>query len=376
MRVLHIINGEHYAGAERVQDLLAIELRKHGYDVDFACVKPDCFPDRRMATRSKIHLVRMSSRLDLLQAFRLSFLIRKHGYQLVHTHTPRAVLLGRLATLLTGVPMVHHVHSPTSSCTTNKLTNFLRTTSERLSLCGAQSVIAVSNSLKQYLKKNGLKTTQIQVVQNGVPVQPKLLQKSNPDSDSAWLLGCIALFRPRKGLEVLLKTLAQLKARGLDVSLHAVGEFETTEYENSVKQLATQLGLEDNIVWAGFQEDVNAELSKMDVLVLPSLFGEGIPMVLLEAMAMGVPVVASEIEGIPEVIENARSGILVSPGDFNELADAITNLITGQDNWGKIRETAFSRQRDSFSDRSMAAGVAQIYDNILKTDVVPVGHSI
>ena len=84
--------------------------------------------------------------------------------------------------------------------------------------------------------------------------------------------------------------------------LRAVGGFETSEYESEVKQLANQLNVEDMVTWTGFQTDTNTQFQQMDLFVLPSLFGEGLPMVVLESMAQGVPVIASNVEGIPEAV--------------------------------------------------------------------------
>ena len=364
MRVLHIINGEYYSGAERVQDLLAIRLKKHGYQVDFVCVKPKDFPRRRIANNSRIYFVKMSSRLDILAVIRLISILTRNNYQLIHTHTPRSALIGRLAAFVMRIPMVHHVHSPTAQCTESWSRNILNTTSEKLSLFGIKRLIPVSNSLKQYLIERGHNTQQIQVVPNGVPTQSEPTPKDRPDN-TEWILGCVALFRPRKGLEVLLDAIAKLKAQGIKVKLHAVGEFETIKYKDYIKQYAARLRVENDIVWTGFCEDVNAELSKMDIFVLPSLFGEGMPMVLLEAMAIGVPVIATNVEGIPEVIENNLNGILLTPGNAKALATSIGDLIRGRTDWHLIRKAAYLHQVKYYSDLTMAAGVAQVYNQIL-----------
>src|SRR5690606_4342942 len=135
-----------------------------------------------------------------------------------------------------------------------------------------------------------------------------------------WTLGMVALFRPRKGVELLLEALSLLRKQGLDVCLRAIGEFETPEYERQVRGLAQTLGLEPWIDWTGFCSNVPAALPALDALVLPSLFGEGLPMVLLEAMASGVPVVATRVEGVPEAIVDGVEGVLVEPQSATALA--------------------------------------------------------
>ena len=95
--VLHVINGEHYSGAERVQDLLALRLPEFGYEVSFACVKAGQFAYHRKSKEAALHWAAMRGRFDLRVVRRLVQLIRDHDYQIVHAHTPRTLMVSRLA---------------------------------------------------------------------------------------------------------------------------------------------------------------------------------------------------------------------------------------------------------------------------------------
>ncbi len=204
--VLHIINGEHYSGAERVQDLLALRLPEFGFAADFACLKLNRFGVCRQSQTAELFDLPMRSRIDLGPAYKLASLIRRRQYQVLHSHTPRAALIGRVAAALSGVPLVHHVHSPTAVDSTRRWHNRLNTTIERLSLGRAAGVIAVSRSLGEYARRQGIDPPLIHVVPNGVPVQGPLADRPAPCG--TWTLGIVALFRPRKGLETLLEALA------------------------------------------------------------------------------------------------------------------------------------------------------------------------
>ena len=176
----------------------------------------------------------------------------------------------------------------------------------------------------------------------------------------------IALFRPRKGLEVLLEALALLRSRGLPVRLRAVGSFETPEYESHVKQLAGQLNLEAAIDWAGFARDMDGELARMDLFVLPSLFGEGLPMVVLEAMSAGLPVVASAVPGVPEAVRDGVEGLLVEPANRGGPGSGDRALCFRR---GFLDGTGFRgplAARRMLFRRRMAAGVARVYDRVLE----------
>jgi glycosyltransferase involved in cell wall biosynthesis len=104
----------------------------------------------------------------------------------------------------------------------------------------------------------------------------------------------------------------------------------------------------------------------MDLFVLPSLFGEGLPMVLLEAMAAGVPVVAADVEGVTEAFRHGQDGVIVPAGDPQALAQAAADVIQGRYDWPAMRQSAIERQARMFSDRCMAQGVAEVYCQVLE----------
>ena len=362
-RVLHVINGEHYSGAERVQDLLAARLPEFGYEVGFACVKHKRFSEARQYRQARIHEIDMRARFDFRAVVQLCEVIDRYGYQLIHAHTPRSVMIGKLAATRCSLPLVYHAHSPTSRDSTRSTLNRINAMAEKLSLIGAARLITVSESLHGHMRAMGYRREQLTVVPNGVPCVIPVPE--HPEPTDPWVLGTIALFRPRKGTEVLLDAIAILRQRGLDVRLRAVGGFETEEYEQTLRQRASELKVEDLIEWTGFQRDVNSQLQQMDLFVLPSLFGEGLPMVVLEAMAMGIPVVGTDVEGVPEAIRNGVEGRVARPGDPLDLAKSIGSIIGGDDSWREMRAAAIQRQNDHFSDRTMAKRVAAVYDEIL-----------
>jgi glycosyltransferase involved in cell wall biosynthesis len=363
VRVLHVINGEHFAGAERVQDYLALRLPACGFDVAFACVKPNRFGPLRQSQEAVLYDMPMRSRWDLRPVRRLVGLIRSRRCAIVHTHTPRTALIGGLAAALAGVPLVHHAHRPTSTDSTRRWRNRLNEVVEKFSLRRPRRVIAVSQAIAEHVAAKGFDAERITVVHNGVPSLKSLPERRPPSG--VWTLGITALFRPRKGLEVLLDAMAMLNSRGERVNLRAVGAFESPHYEVEIMRHAEQRGVSRHIVWTGFQQDIDAQLPEMDLFVLPSLFGEGLPMVVLEAMAAGVPVVATSVAGISEAIRHGRDGLIVPPGDAEQLAGVIARMVRGDFDWSAMRASAAARQSQLFSDQSMASEVAEVYREVL-----------
>jgi glycosyltransferase involved in cell wall biosynthesis len=367
--VLHLINGEHYAGAERVQDLLAGSLPAFGYRAGFVAMKPGRFSTARHYRQAPLYEIAMRGRWDLSAARRIARLARREGYRLLHTHTPRTAMIGRLASLAAGLPMVHHVHSPATRDSTRRWRNRINAAVERLSLWGVPQVVAVSESLGRWMIQQGFAADRVTVVHNGVPCLRPAPRCDGPRE--TWTLGCVALLRPRKGIEVLLESLAILRGEKLPVRLRVVGPFETPAYEAEIRGLASRYALGEFVDWAGFTSDVAGELQRMDLFVLPSLFGEGLPMVVLEAMAAGVPVVAARVEGVPEAIRDGIDGLLVPPGSAEDLARAVARVVRGEVDWAAWRSSASARQTEHFSDRSMAAGIAKVYDRVLARDHLP-----
>lgn len=362
-KVLHVMNGEVYGGAERTLDHLAEHLGRFGFEAAFACIKPGLFPRVRHARLATLYELPMRHRADLRPVGSLVRIIREKGYRLVYAHTARSVLMASLASKIAGVPLVYHVQSPTSRDTTNRWKNRVNALIERLSLTRASALMAVSESMAEHVRRQGFAEEMISVVPNGVPCREPVPAR-NP-AKAAWTLGTVALLRPRKGVEVLLRALAILRSEGLPVRLRAAGPFETPEYERQMKGLTEELGLCPFVDWTGFTRDVDAELAQMDLFVLPSLFGEGLPLVVLEAMAAGVPVVASRVEGTPEAIRDGREGLIFEPGDPQDLAAKLKRIIGGELDWHALRASALMRHAERFSDVHMAAGVAEIYRRVL-----------
>lgn len=412
IRVLHVINGEYYAGAERVQDLLGQYLPSFGVQVAFAVLKPGLFVRQRRCGQVPLWPMPMRHRLDLRPAWALARLIRQETYRILHAHTPRALLVGSVAAWLAGVPLVYHVHSPAWADSTRGFFNWANAAIEHLLLRQASAVVCVSQALAHQMQRRGVPKAKIRPVPNGVPssrsqwkptgwflsllaenagipaeglnglssfagqwaergrdfvnvyksTTPPLLPNRTP---LACTVGTVALFRPRKGLEVLLEAVARLARQGVPVRLRAVGPFETPVYQQAVLQKIAHLGLADRVHCTGPVENVEAELLNMDIFILPSLFGEGLPMVLLEAMAVGMPIIASQLPGIDEAICPGQEGLLVPPGNPEALAQAIFQLMTHPDQALRLAQQARRRHYESYSAQAMAAALARVYRQVV-----------
>jgi len=266
-RVLHLVNGEFYAGAERVQDLLALKLPALGFDVEFASLKDGAFSSKRMSQNVPLTPITMASRFDFRAVSKLTVLLRSGSFDLLHTHTPRAALIGCLAAAQNAIPIVHHVHSPADKDTEHPWRNWRNSIIEQFSLRKVRKLMPVSSSLVAGLRSKGFEPELIKLVPNGVPIRPRNRLPYVPASQL--IIATVALFRPRKGIEVLLEALAMLNSSGLDVMLRAIGTFEASDYQRSVLQLTDSLGISEKVHWKGFTSEVAAGLPATQHYVLP-----------------------------------------------------------------------------------------------------------
>jgi glycosyltransferase involved in cell wall biosynthesis len=179
-------------------------------------------------------------------------------------------------------------------------------------------------------------------------------------AEDALLIGSIGLLWYIKGYDYLLRAMPAIIKRAPEAQLALVGSGQD---ESKLRQLAEDLAIASKVHFLGWREDIPRLLSALDVYVQPSL-SEGLPMSILEAAATGLPIVATNVGGIPEIITDGRYGMLVAPGDEAALAEAVGDLLADT----ASRETFGAQVRkhvmQHFSADSMAAAYADVYRSL------------
>jgi glycosyltransferase involved in cell wall biosynthesis len=185
-----------------------------------------------------------------------------------------------------------------------------------------------------------------------------------PLGDGAWpVLGSVGSFEHRKGQVVLLEALCKVVAGQFpNAHLMLVGDGPD---EEMLKEKTKELGLENNVTFFPFTREPVYIFEVLDILTLPSLYKEGLPNVLLEAMSMGVPVVASRMAGVPEIVKEGVTGYMTEPGDVDQLAEKIALLASDKDAYGKMRVNCRQLMEGSFDKRRQFDDFLRYFERII-----------
>lgn len=324
-------------------------------------------PDGRLLPRARemelpVMALRMRGAWDVAALLGLVRLIRREGIDVVHTHSSVDGWLGGMAARLTGRPVVRtrHVSIPIRRGV-NPVYRWL-----------ADRVVTSGEAIRQLVIAAGVPPAHVVAIPAGV----KLDDFTDPAGGEAALrslglaagatrgpvVGSVAMFRGSKGHDHLLDAFARVHARRPDARLLLVGDGGRREWAEG---LARERGLHGAVTFTGFRTDVPALLSVMDCFVLASTRTEGVPQSLLQAAAAGVPLVASRIGGIPEVVEDVVTGLLVPPADPAALAAAIEATLADPAAAAARARAARKRCEERFSHTVAIGRLLALYDELL-----------
>jgi glycosyltransferase involved in cell wall biosynthesis len=322
-----------------------------------------------------IALPSLVRRIDVINDVKALLLLmkfmRREKPTVVHTHTSKAGLLGRLAAWLTGVPIIiqtphGHVFYGHFGALPSKLFLVL----ERMAALITHRLVALTEREKSdYLRVRVAPARKLLTVHSGVRIQRYLLAPVNGHRMRASLgihqdqpvIGFVGWLLPVKGVRHLLRAMARVCRRRPEVRLVCVGK---GRLEATLKKDAQRLGIREKVLFLGWRGDVEIILPAVDILVLPSL-NEGMGRVLVEAMAAGRPVVASDVGGIPDLVRNGENGLLVPPGDVPALANAILALLDNPESARQMGERGRTVCRN-FSLEAMIEKIERLYGELLE----------
>lgn len=297
---------------------------------------------------------------------RLFTVLRSGGFELVHTHGYFADICAIPLAKLIGIPILSTCHGFVYSG--RKLRMYCKLDKWALRLC--MGVIAVSEEIKVDLVQSGVKENRVNVVPNAVTVSvdnPTLYLQGHqlrkvlgigPDEIAVGYLGRLS---EEKGVKFLIKALSKSFQKMSNLKLVIVGDGPD---KSALEKLTHDQGLESRVIFVGFQANTEPWFSVFDLFVLPSLT-EGTPMALLEAMAAGIPVVASAVGGVPSVVEDQVNGLLVPPSRADLIAEKIELLVNDHE----LRKSLSLNARDHIEKKykvgAWCRSIERIYQDII-----------
>lgn len=354
MRIAHVVIGGEVAGGQMVALRLAQAARAAGHDIRFVSPSDGAFLDLVRSDGMPADVVPIVSALDLRATARIARLLRRTRVDLVHVHGHFAVnVVTRVAGRLAGVRVLSHMHIENAF----RAGGPSRSTQVALDNATARlcfAIVAVSDATRLALVRQGYPADRLVTIHNGI--EPAAQAEPLRLADGPTILE-VARLADVKGQRTLIATLAGLGATAIFVGRDLE---QGGAYEAELQADAQRHGVADRVLFAGYRSDVPALLAGCDVFCLPSRI-EGLPLVVLEAMAQARPVVATAVGGTPEVVVDGETGLLVPPDDVGALADALARVLGDPERARRMGEAGRTRVEREFSLAAAAERVLSLY---------------
>lgn len=357
MKVAHVVLSLQPGGLERFVVALSSTYAMAGIEQIVVCLdERGVLAPQVEAAGHQVALVPRRPGFNPRLIAQLARFFQKHAVDVVHTHSLDPMFYGGIAARIAHVPLLIHTQHNT----------YLRSAPlrERLKFRLAQwlfdNVVAVSAETGRVLAELGVPMDRCVTVLNGIDLarfQPRMRMPSRTRSEEGLVIGTVARLVPEKGINRLIEAFGRLCASHCGVRLVISGD---GPLRPTLEEQVRRANLSNSVHFLGYRSNVEAVLSGFDLFVLPSLT-EGIPLALLEAMAAGVPVLATAVGGVPEVIEGCRSGCLVPPNDVEALHRTLEHLISDPAKRAHLARGGRARVEHLFDLEAMAHAYRVLY---------------
>jgi glycosyltransferase involved in cell wall biosynthesis len=372
VKILHIIDHLGLGGAQNLLVDLVCHLDRDKYDPIVCAVRESggtgAVQDLRGAGVKTICMGRQ--RWDVRKLPWLIQLIRRERPHIVHTHLTAASVLGRLSAAMCGTPVViQHDHSGANHWKSSPFLFALFWPIDRALNRFTDHTIACSQWVSRFDKRvRGIPGDKLTVVHNYVDLQrfdPALYDASEPrrtlGPPEQTVVGTVGRLSKVKGIEYALKAAKLVVSEGWDIRLVVVGD---GPLRAELESHADELGIRDRVLFTGYRQDVPLLMKAFDIFVLPSV-SEPFGMVVAEAMAMGKPVVASDVGGVSEMVVDGRNGLLVAPGDSTALAEAMRQLLNDEELVNELGSNGRRTVEEQFDLDTMVRRTENVYSTLL-----------
>lgn len=368
-KILHVITLSEWGGAQQVCYDIVTSFKKDKYTVDVACAPGGELVNRLRGQGIVVHRIDSLKRdisllNDLRALFALYRLAKRRRYSIVHCHSTKAGLVGRLAARLAQVPVIlFTAHGWAFSEGRAYWERWLLAQAERLAAKVTTKIICVSeHDRKLALRFKVAHQDQLIVIHNGIDPQPFLRAdggrvRQHLGLREAPVLSFAGRLARQKDPLTLLRAIQNI-SRG---KLILAGD---GPLQSQVERFIRQNGLTSQVILVGARTDIPDILAASDVFVLSSRW-EGLPLVIIEAMVAGLPVVASRVGGVPELVEDGVTGFLVPPGNPEALAEALQRLFEDKELCRRMGEAGREKALRSFTLSRMLRETQAVYQEVL-----------
>lgn len=370
-RILHIRDSGGIYGGERVILTLGKSMARQGlFDVSLLCMRRHDGRSEAMissATKVGMHVqpIDVRGRLDPMAILRIRNYVRENNISLIHTHDFKSDFYGLWATFNLGVKRVATAHGSTRDSLGKKLYLFF---DEQIAYRFYDKIIAVSKDLEDYLRKISIRPSKIEVIQNGLDID---LLRLNTGLDEPPLplvkktgmriFGVIGRLYPDKGQAEFLYAFASLTKEHSELYGIIVGDGPERE---RLAHLIEALGLHERVYLCGARKNIKEVYDMIDFLVIPS-FTEGLPYVLLEAMASNIPILATAVGDIPLLIQDEVTGYLVLPGDREAMTRRMKDLLLCPEHASTMACKGKQLVEERYSARKMVDETEKLYRSLI-----------
>ena len=370
LRIMEMIDKPSLGGGQTALLLLAVNLDRSRFEVVIASGSDGPLAEEARQKGIAYIPVSLGKRLSLRPAGEIAAVLRENKIDILHTHGGIAGLHGRSAARHAGTPaVVHTLHGIHYLHYRNPFLRRLYVLLERRYSRSTDRLILVCQSdLRQARRHRLAPEEKMTVVLNGTDFRQELGADdiARKRSDLGWppgqpVVGTVARLHRQKGVSNLLRAAPQILRAFPEARIAVVGDGPQGD---NLRSEAQRLGLEGRFLFLGERKDAAAVMALLDVFVLPSLW-EGLPFVLVEAAALGKPIVATAVDGVPEILEDGKTGLLVPPRNPSALADAIIRLLKDKEEARRLGERARTLVPPRFPLRRMVDQTQNLYLDVL-----------
>jgi glycosyltransferase involved in cell wall biosynthesis len=364
MKILHINTERTWRGGEQQTLNLLAGLNDCRIASHLVCQAGSPMEERAVRAGVEVFPLTMRGEIDLVAGLRIRKLINKFKYDIIHSHTSHAHSLAFLASIGAGV---HRL--------VTRRVDFSIFRHSFLHLSGlkyrfmADYYIAISHRIKEVLVNDGIPEQRIFVVHSGI--DPQRFEQARGDhlmnefkiKDNQKVVINVAHLAGHKGQKFLVRAVPHVLKQIPGVRFFIIGKGELMA---ELQALSASLGINQALTFTGFRKDVGAFYNIADLFVMSSI-QEGLGTVVLDALALGKPVVAANSGGIPEIINDGKTGRLVEPADSQALAKGIVEMLTHTEQARRMAECGQTVVKEKFSIEAMVEKNLAIYDQLLST---------